>query len=170
MNKIKGNPNKEVLNIAREALNKNNGYCPCKTIKNDDTKCMCKEFKEFYLNGGVGVCECGMYVSYAIHPVVCLCGSTRFKDKFFEVARDLTLQGKIVLMPLVFGHAGDNITDEEKENLDKLQFGKINMADSIFIINVDGYIGESTQKEIEYAQLIGKPIEYLEEEKEKVNE
>jgi len=162
MNKIQLNPNKDMVIIARHALEENNGYCPCKTVKNEDTKCMCKEFKEFYINGGVGICECGLYQSYATYPTICLCGSTRFKDKFFEIARDLTLQGYIVLMPLVFGHSGDKITDEEKASLDKLQFGKINNADSIFIVNVDGYIGESTQREIEYAQMIGKPIKYLE--------
>ena len=162
MNKIKVNPNKEIASMARDAIEKNRGYCPCKTQHSTDTKCMCKEFKEFYINGGVGVCECGLYIAYSTHPIVCLCGSTKFKDEFYKVARDLTLKGKIVVMPFVFGHSGDECTEEQKKELDALHFSKIDMADSVFVINVNGYIGESTQREIEYAQLIGKPIEYLE--------
>ena len=40
---------------------------------------------------------------------------------------------------------------------------KIDMPDEIFVINVGGYIGFSTQSEIEYAKASGKPVQYLEE-------
>ncbi len=59
MNKIESNPNKEIWNIAHEALIKNNGYCPCKTVKNDDTKCMCKAFRTQNVQG---YCHCGRFV------------------------------------------------------------------------------------------------------------
>ena len=49
-----------------------------------------------------------------------------------------------------------------KEMLDDMHKRKIDMADEIFVINVDGYIGESTKSEIEYAKLNGKVISYLE--------
>ena len=50
-----------------------------------------------------------------------------------------------------------------KEMLDDMHKRKIDMADSIYVINVDGYIGESTRSEIENAKQTGKPIAYLEE-------
>ena len=46
--------------------------------------------------------------------------------------------------------------------LDDMHKRKIDMADEIFVINVGGYIGESTRSEIKYAQATGKPVRYLE--------
>lgn len=56
--KIKVTEDKELANQIRTALRKNSGYCPCKLIKNEDTKCMCKEFRE----QSVGECHCGLYI------------------------------------------------------------------------------------------------------------
>lgn len=96
--------------------------------------------------------------------VVTLCGSSKFKKEFIEVAERLTLEGKIVISLGLFGHAdnkfGDIITDEVKEMLDNAHMAKIKMSDSIYVINVDGYIGESTGNEIEYAKSLGKKIYY----------
>ncbi len=98
--------------------------------------------------------------------IVCLCGSTRFMDAFFEAGWKFTLEGKIVLSVGVCKHAehhgaealGQNIADK----LDELHLRKIDLADSVFVLNVGGYIGESTRKEIEYAEKKNKPIDYLE--------
>lgn len=54
---IKLNPNAEKVKEVREAIVKNNGYCPCKIIKNADTRCMCKEFIE----QDTGYCHCELY-------------------------------------------------------------------------------------------------------------
>lgn len=94
-------------------------------------------------------------------PIVCLCGSTRFKDKFLEWNKRLTLSGAIVLMPGVFGHSGDVITDEQKEALDKLHKRKIAMSDLVFVIDQDGYIGNSTREEIGFAKALGTDIIYM---------
>lgn len=91
-------------------------------------------------------------------PIVCLCGSTRFKEVFLDVNRTLTLNGHIVLAPGVFGHSGDAITEEQKQMLDMLHFEKVAMADWICVINVNGYIGESTTREMKMARTMGKPI------------
>lgn len=97
----------------------------------------------------------------AFPEIICLCGSTRFKEKFFEVMRELTLEGKIVVMPGVFGHAeGDKVGEEQKKKLDELHFRKIELSDSLYVIDVNGYIGESTSREIEYARAKGKFIRY----------
>lgn len=99
------------------------------------------------------------------YPVVTLCGSTRFKDEFYEAQKRLTLEGKIVISVGLFGHSGDAEvwTPGTKEMLDDMHKRKIDMADSIYVINVGGYIGSSTRSEIEYALQTGKKVEYLEE-------
>lgn len=103
---------------------------------------------------------CGC-VMRAKPKVVCLCGSTRFKTEFESTELGLTLQGYIVLTVGGFMHADDlPITPEQKRQLDWLHKHKINMADEVLVLNVDGYIGSSTKSEIEYAILQGKPVRY----------
>ena len=105
------------------------------------------------------------------YKVVTLCGSTRFKDEFMEAQKRLTLDGCIVISVGLFGHSGDNEVWENmdegtltrtKEMLDDMHKRKIDMADEIFVVNVGGYVGESTRSEIAYAQAHGKPVTYLE--------
>jgi len=102
------------------------------------------------------------------YKVITLCGSTRFKDTFEKVAKDLTLEGAIILAPTVFGHSGDGglLTDETKKMLDNMHLRKIDMCDEVFVVNVGGYIGESTRKEIQYALRNGRAVRYLESEDE----
>ena len=88
------------------------------------------------------------------YPVITLCGSTRFKEQFLEAQKRLTLEGNIVISVGLFGHSGDDEvwTEGTKEMLDDMHKRKIDMADSIYVINVGGYIGSSTRSEIEYAK------------------
>lgn len=79
------------------------------------------------------------------------------------------MAGKIVLAPGFYGHAsGDahgetiSITPEEKRELDELHLRKIDLCDEALILNVGGYIGESTRSELEYAKKQGKRIRFLE--------
>ena len=98
------------------------------------------------------------------YKVITLCGSTRFKDEFIETQKRLSLQGNIVISVGLFGHSGDKEVwqDGVKEMLDDMHKRKIDMADSIYVINVGGYIGSSPRSEIEYAIAHGKIVEYLE--------
>lgn len=98
------------------------------------------------------------------YKVVTLCGSTKFKDDYIREQKRLTLEGCIVISVGLFGHAGDDIvwTDNIKEMLDDMHKRKIDMADEIFVINKDGYIGNSTKSEIEYALKTGKKVNYME--------
>jgi hypothetical protein len=98
------------------------------------------------------------------YKVITLCGSTRFKDEFIETQKRLSLAGNIVISVGLFGHSGDDEVWNEgvKEMLDDMHKRKIDMADSIFVINVGGYIGSSTRSEIDYALAHGKLVEYLE--------
>ena len=99
------------------------------------------------------------------YKVITLCGSTKFKEEFLEIQKDLTLQGNIVISVGLFGHADGHyetiVTEDIKVLLDDMHKRKIDMADEIFVINVDGYIGESTRSEIEYAHNTGKTVRYL---------
>lgn len=105
------------------------------------------------------------------YEVVTLCGSTKFKDEFIKEQKRLTLEGKIVISVGLFGHSGDeevwegmseDTLTKTKEMLDDMHKRKIDMADSIHVINVGGYIGSSTKSEIEYAKSHNKKITYLE--------
>lgn len=107
------------------------------------------------------------------YPVITLCGSTRFKNEFYEVQKRLTLEGNIVISVGLFGHSGDKEVwdgmDEDtlsktKIMLDDMHKRKIDMADAIYVINVGGYIGDSTKSEIKYAKAHGKEVMYLEPE------
>ena len=105
------------------------------------------------------------------YKVITLCGSTRFKDEFIEAQKRLTLEGNIVISVGLFGHSGDNEVWENmdegtltatKEMLDDMHKRKIDMADAVFVINQEGYIGSSTRSEIAYAVARGKDVYYLE--------
>lgn len=106
------------------------------------------------------------------YKVVTLCGSTRFKEQFMEAQKRLTLEGNIVISVGLFGHAGDQevwdgmdegTLSKTKEMLDDMHKRKIDMADEIYVINVDGYIGDSTSSEIQYAEAHGKPVRYYQD-------
>ena len=101
--------------------------------------------------------------------VVCLCGSTRFYTAFQEANYRETMAGNIVLTVGFYPHAADRahgeelgVTPEQKVALDELHKRKIDMCDEVFVVNVGGYVGESTRSEIAYAKRIGKPVRYLE--------
>jgi len=99
------------------------------------------------------------------YKVITLCGSTRFKDSFMREQKRLTLEGNIVISVGLFGHSGDDeVWDDNgktKRMLDDMHKRKIDMADEIFIINEYGYIGDSTESEIQYAKSKGKKVTYL---------
>jgi len=103
--------------------------------------------------------------------IVVLCGSTRFFDAFQKANYELTMAGKIVLSVGFYPHAsaehghGEGVghASVEKVMLDELHKRKIDLADRVHVLNVDGYVGDSTRSEIEHARALGKPITWLEE-------
>ena len=126
---------------------------------------------EFWICSGIPFLIDNFKKIKAGYPVVTLCGSTRFKDEFMEAQKKLTLEGNIVISVGLFGHSGDQEVWENmdegtltktKEMLDDMHKRKIDMADAIYVINVDGYIGDSTRSEIEYALNHDKEVRYLE--------
>ena len=61
MLKVIQNPDKEFVKEVHKKLKQNNGYCPCRLVKNEDAKCICKEFRDAIEVGKVGKCHCGLY-------------------------------------------------------------------------------------------------------------
>lgn len=95
--------------------------------------------------------------------IVCLCGSTRFRVHYEVENAALTRDGYIVLSVGFFGdHELAPITVEDKAALDELHLRKIDLCDEVRVLNVGGYIGDSTRREIVYAEDAGKTITYLE--------
>jgi hypothetical protein len=99
--------------------------------------------------------------------ITVLCGSTRFLEAFQRANLRLTLLGHIVLSigcdtksDVELALAGV-VGADAKPALDELHKRKIDLADEVLVLNVGGYIGESTRSEIEYAEKLGKPIDYL---------
>jgi hypothetical protein len=91
-------------------------------------------------------------------------------DAFHAAGWERTLAGEIVLSVGVAkhiqtpdgGHAAEALGPGVAEMLDELHKRKIDLADYVLVLNVGGYIGESTRSEIEYAMAHGKPVTYLE--------
>lgn len=106
------------------------------------------------------------------NKVITLCGSSRFPQAFELANMHLSLQGNIVIGLSCYGHAdtpvgakfltsdGDENTPE-KQRLDQLHFRKIDLSDEVFVVNVGGYVGSSTKREIAYAQSNGKAVRYM---------
>lgn len=93
--------------------------------------------------------------------IITLCGSTKFKEQFERANAWLTLQGNIVLSVAFFEqNEGLDLTWEQANRLGQLHFRKIDLSDEILVIDVDGYIGDSTRDEITYALEKGKAVRY----------
>jgi hypothetical protein len=103
--------------------------------------------------------------------IVCLCGSTRFYEEFQRANFRETMLGNIVLSVGFYPHAESSkaahgedvgITSEQKISLDELHKRKIDLADEVLVLNVGGYVGDSTRSEIAYALANNKPVRWLE--------
>lgn len=106
-------------------------------------------------------------------PIVCLCGSTRFYREFVLANYLETLAGKIVLSVGFYANAKESdwqvrkhgelvgITSQQKAGLDELHRRKIDLADEVLVLDVGGYVGDSTRGEIQYARLHDKKVRYL---------
>jgi len=131
---------------------------------------------------GTDECEggwTGPHHHYAVAPapllkprprIICMCGSTRFTDEMLLKQWQMTKKGHIVLswcaLPSSYLFQGPHVGDIEgvKELIDEVHKRKIDLADEVFVVNVGGYVGDSTKSEIEYAMLHNKPIDWLEPE------
>lgn len=103
--------------------------------------------------------------------VICLSGSTRFTNEMLELTWQFHLEGIVAIgwcvLPANHNADGSEVDHHlaEKEGvadlLDELHLRKIDLSDEVFVVNVGGYIGDGTRREIAYAKKTGKPVKYL---------
>jgi hypothetical protein len=126
---------------------------------------LAKKIHQLYLSDP-SICE----IDTDRPKIICLCGSTRFTGEMLVKQWELTKQGNVVLswcaLPDNYFQGEDkaHIGDQEgvKKIVDEVHLRKIDLADEVFVINIKGYIGESTANEIAYAESKGKTITYKE--------
>lgn len=105
----------------------------------------------------------GRYPNYderQIFNVITICGSMRFASQMREHCIRLTMLGYVVLMPVEYEH----LTPKQEKQVRKSHLEKIDLSDAIFVVNVDGYVGNDTAREIEYASKKGKKIFFINDE------
>lgn len=94
--------------------------------------------------------------------IITLCGSTRFEPYFHMWNEALSLAGHVVFglasYPSTHGGNKNWYTADEKRILDEVHFKKIEASWAILILNIDGYIGESTRNEIGHARHLEKSV------------
>ena len=92
--------------------------------------------------------------------IITLCGSLKFQEEIMIIAEKLALEGSCVLTPVFPTKRDYERTEKQLKSLRDAHFKKIELSDAILVANVNNYVGESTQKEIEYAKMLNKEILY----------
>ena len=92
--------------------------------------------------------------------IITLCGSLRFQKEMMKVAEEMALKGNCILTPVYSVLENLKRTEEQIQKLKEAHLKRIELSDAILVVNVDNYIGSSTQKEIEYAKSLNKEILY----------
>lgn len=94
--------------------------------------------------------------------IITVCGSLKFVNEMMEITEKMELQGNCMLVPIYnpMKPSKDSFTEDEALILDQMHRERIKLANAILVVNVGGYIGPSTKREIEFAQSLGKEILY----------
>ena len=95
--------------------------------------------------------------------VVTLYGSMLYQNEMIKIARNLEVTFGYCVLQCVYDFAGKNDTQKERDKIIRAHYKKIDLCDFIYVVNIDGFISESTQKEIEYAIKKGKEVYYHED-------
>lgn len=94
--------------------------------------------------------------------VITICGSMRYSKEMIKIAEELELKEGYAVIQCVYNVDGQKYEGVDASILDKIHRKKIDISDAIYVVNINGYIGESTRKEIEYANNNGKEVIYHE--------
>ncbi len=89
-----------------------------------------------------------------------ICGSMRFEKEMRDIAYELETKQGYNILQCVYAPEGQDIAQEDLQNLAKSQYRKIDLSDGIYVVNINGYIGESVRAEINYAESHGKEVIY----------
>ena len=90
--------------------------------------------------------------------IITVCGSLKFKDEIMKITEKMALQGNCMLS-ITYPTKSD-YTEEEKEILGKMHKEKIKISDAVLVVDIDDYIGSSTESEIELAKALNKEVIY----------
>lgn len=91
--------------------------------------------------------------------VVTMCGSMKFNDQMKLIARKLEAKNGWAVIQCVYSQKRDKMDDiQEMHNMENAQYKKIELCDAIYVVNINGYIGEATKRAINYAKKLGKEI------------
>ena len=94
--------------------------------------------------------------------IVTICGSMRYAKEMQKISRELESKNGYCVIQCVYKSNNIPETQTEIDNIVKAHWKKIDICDIVYVVNINGYIGRSTQKEIEYAISKGKEIMYHE--------
>lgn len=92
--------------------------------------------------------------------IITLCGSLKFQKEMMIIAEKMALEGYCILTPVYPVSENMDRTEEQLIKLKEEHFKRIELSDTILVVNVNKYIGNSTNLEIEYAKKLGKEIIY----------
>lgn len=94
--------------------------------------------------------------------ILTLCGSLRYEDYWHEANKQLGLAGHICFSVMTFPsiELGQKswYTEDQKWTLDLAHFAKIEESDGIVLLNIEGYLGESSLRELKWARMRNKLI------------
>lgn len=92
--------------------------------------------------------------------VVTICGSMRFEDQMKRIAFELETKKEMCVIQCVYDVDNKMLSEKDIESLNNTHIKKIEISDAIYVVDIDGYVGEQVQKEIEYAKVLGKEVIY----------
>jgi hypothetical protein len=162
--KVKPHPNSDLFQEITKAIKDNDEYCCCAMEKNDDTKCMCLNFRE-QTEGGF--CHCGRFFKYKEFPIITILCHPKDADEADSIAENLVPQGFIVLTPR---YVNEGWYAKKKKVLDEIQRTQIFKADLVFVINSNQEAVDFLEEQIYWAEDLQKKIIYQYTEEVKENE
>ena len=148
------NPNEEEYNEITEAVKLNDNYCPCLSYKNEDTKCMCKDFRD---NKDTDFCHCGRFYKVKNYETLALLGDVSEEDRastYVGWYEKLNHQDFIVLgIPLDLYN--ERCGSEKHMNLCKAIIAK---ADALVTLGINRELYPVANELVEWASIIGKKV------------
>lgn len=151
---IKNNPNEVAFKEISEAVKANDNYCCCAITKDDDTKCMCKEFRE---SEESGFCHCGRYYKIQNFPIITIICAPDDNDHAQTMAESLTQQGFIVLTPMYRDTMNYMILSDFYNEMQRVKIAK---ADMVLVLNTSQEAVDFLEGQILWAQELQKKIVY----------
>lgn len=151
---IKPNPNADSFKAISDAVKQNDNYCCCEIEQNEDTKCMCKNFRE---QEESGFCHCGRFLKVKDFPVLTILCHPADAELAEQMAESITPQGFIVLTP---HYSSEGRYGAKKNVFDEIQKAQIYMADVVFVMNSNPNATDFLESDIFWAEELQKKIIY----------